>query len=300
MARAAAPWAPLRSVQAFAAVVEAGSVVAAGRTLGVTPSAVSHLLRQLEQRLGARLFTREGRGLTTTVEGERLAAAVGPALRTIDASLQSFSRRGSELRISTVSTFAVRWLIPRLSRFQNLHPEIELFLSTSSRPVDLSTERFDCAIRLGDGAWTDVVAEELYREELVPACSPQWLSGRRLTMPRQLPRATLLHSQARRDDWATWLAAAGLAGVDTRKGPVFETRALTIQAAIARMGIAVIDPRFIEAELAARQLVVPFGPNVGLRHGYWLVWRRGEERGRALSAFRRWLIGEFAKPALDE
>jgi DNA-binding transcriptional LysR family regulator len=296
----AASWAPLRSVQAFAAVVESGSVVAAGRALGVTPSAVSHLLRQLEQRLGARLFTRHGRGLAPTPEGERLAAAVGPALRTIDASLQRFTRRGSELRISTLSTFAVRWLIPRLSRFQALHPEIELFLSTSSRPVDLSTERFDCAIRLGDGAWSDVVAEELYREELVPACSPQWLSGRRLTTPRQLVRATLLHSQARRDDWSTWLAAAGQSGVDTRKGPVFETRALTIQAAIARMGIAVIDPRFIEAERAARQLVVPFGPRLALRQAYWLVWRRGAEPGRALTAFRRWLSGEFAKPARDE
>jgi DNA-binding transcriptional LysR family regulator len=301
--RAAAPsgaaWAPLRAVQAFAAVVQAGSVVAAGRELGVTASAVSHLLRQLEQRLGARLFTRDGRGLTTTSEGDRLAAAVGPALRTIDASLRSFSRRSSELRISTLSTFAVRWLIPRLSAFQELHPEIELYLSTSTRPVDLSAERFDCAIRLGDGAWVDVVAEELYREELVPACSPQWLTARHLASPQQLARATLLHSQARRGDWAAWLAAAGVRGVDTRKGPVFETRALTIQAAIARMGIAVIDPRFIEAELAVRQLVVPFAPRVGLREGYWLVWQRGTESARPLSAFRRWLVAEFAKPGRD-
>jgi len=291
--------APLRAVQAFAAVVRAGSVVAAGRELGVTASAVSHLLRQLERRLGARLFTRDGRGLTPSAEGERLAAAVGPALNTIDASLRSFSRRSSELRISTLSTFAVRWLIPRLSRFQALHPEIELFLSTSSRSVDLSTERFDCAIRLGDGAWSDVVAEELYREELVPACSPHWLSARRLGNPQQLTRATLLHSQARRGDWAAWLAAAGVRGIDTLRGPVFETRALTIQAAIGRMGIAVIDPRFIESEVAAQQLVVPFGPRVGLRQGYWLVWRRAEESARPMGAFRRWLVAEFAKPGRD-
>ena len=162
----------LRSLQAFAAVARAGSVAAAAEELAVTPSAISHLLRQLEERLGVTLVKRKGRGIAVTSDGERLAASVGPAFVGIGDALGEFMRRGSELRISLLSSFAMHWLIPRLSRFQSRHPDIELLLSTSTRLVDFSREAFDCAIRLGTGRWPDTAAEQLYREELVAACSP--------------------------------------------------------------------------------------------------------------------------------
>jgi LysR family glycine cleavage system transcriptional activator len=285
---------PLRAVQAFCAVAHAGSVVGAARGLAVTPSALSHLLRQLEQRLGVALFVRKGRGLILTAEGERLASVIGPAMHTIAEALQGFAARGTELRISTLSTFAVRWLIPRLNRFQSREPDIELFLSTSTRMVDLSREAFDCAIRFGRGAWADVAAAELYREELVPACSPQWLATRKLRAPKDLARAKLLHARARREDWRKWLTAAGVGSINTDAGPVFETRALAIQAAIGQMGIAVVDPRFIEAEVAAGQLTMPFPLRLPLDSSYWLVWRPGGEGSRPLAAFRRWLAAEVA------
>src|SRR5882757_3243359 len=188
----------LRAVQAFGAVARAGSVVGAARELAVSPSALSHLIRQLERRLGAPLFLRAGRGLQLTADGERLASAVVPALAAISDALSGFSRRGTELRISTISTFAVRWLIPRLSRFQSLHPDIEIFLSTSTRAVDLSQETFDCAIRFGRGDWSGTASEALYREELVPACSPQWRSANAVRTLKDLRRARLLHARARR------------------------------------------------------------------------------------------------------
>jgi len=284
----------LRAVQAFGAVARAGSVVAAARQLAVSPSAVSHLIGQLERRVGAPLFTRAGRGLTMTSEGEQLAGAIVPALANIEDALNTFARRGTELRISTVSTFAVRWLIPRLSRFQAMHDDIELFLSTSTRLVDLSLETFDCAIRFGRGDWADVASDPLYREQLVPACHPQWLESTGVRALKDLRRAKLLHSRARREDWNRWLDAQALTGVDTAAGPLFETRALAIQAAIAHMGIAIVDPRFIEAELAAGQLVIPFAAPLSLDTGYWLVWRPGRERSRPLAAFRRWLALEVA------
>ena len=182
---------PLRALQAFSAVARAGSVVHAAEELAVTASAISHLVRQLERRLGVALFIRKGRGLTPTLDGERLAAAVGPALAAIDDALGGLMRRSAELRISLLSSFAVHWLIPRLSRFQTQHPDIELLLSTSTRVVDLTSEAFDCAIRLGRGAWPNVIADELYREELVAACSPYWLDAHRIRTPRDLVRATL-------------------------------------------------------------------------------------------------------------
>jgi LysR family glycine cleavage system transcriptional activator len=268
--------------------------VGASEELSVTASAVSHLLRQLETRLGAQLFRRVGRGLSLTQDGERLAATIAPALATIDEALGGFARRDSELRISLLSSFAVHWLIPRLSRFQALHADIELFLSTSTRLVNLATESFDCAIRLGPGGWPDVSAEELYREELVVACSPGYLPAGRVRSIRELARAKLLQARARPRDWNLWFKEAGLESFKLSKGPVFETRALAIQAAIARMGFLVIDPRFIEAELAARQLIVAHPLRVPLDDAYWLVWRRGRELARPVAAFRRWLAAELA------
>ncbi len=286
--------APLRALQAFSAVARTGTVFAAAEELAVTASAISHLVRQLERRLGVRLFTRKGRGLALTAEGERLAASVNPALATIADALSVFARQGTELRISTLSSFAVHWLIPRLSRFQARHADIELLLSTSTRVVDLTTESFDCAIRLGRGQWPGVAAEELYREELVAACSPQWLAARRIRSPRDLTRVALLQSKPRRGDWATWFKAAGIADFKSSGGPLFETRALAIQAAIAQMGVVAIDPRFIEAELAAGQLTVPFPLRVTLESAYWLVWRPGREVTRPVAAFRQWLTAEMA------
>jgi LysR family glycine cleavage system transcriptional activator len=284
---------PLRAIQAFAAVVRAGSVVGASVELTVTASAVSHLLRQLEMRLGVRLFTRDGRRLVLTSDGERLAAAVVPALASIDDAVGGFIRRGTELRISLLSSFAVHWLIPRLSRFQLLHPDIELLLSTSTRVVDLSKETFDCAIRLGRGGWPNVMADELYREELIVACSPHLLTPGRVRSPKDLMRASLLQARARPRDWDHWFRAAGIDNFKVSKGPVFETRALAIQAAIARMGIVVVDPRFIEAELAGGQLIIPHPLRVQLEHAYWLVWRPGRESTRPVAAFRQWLVAEL-------
>jgi LysR family glycine cleavage system transcriptional activator len=286
----------LRAVQAFGAVARAGSVVAAARELAVSASAVSHLTRQLERRLGAPLFEPAGRGLKLTPEGEQLAASVVPALATIADALSGFMRRGTELRISALSTFAVRWLIPRLGRFQSRHPDIEIFLSTSTRAVNFSQETFDCAVRLGHGGWPGIASDALYREELVPACNPQWLRASGIRRIGDLARAKLIHARARRQDWRRWLVAQGASGVDTEAGPIFETRDLAIQAAIAQMGIAIVDPRFIEAELAAGQLTIPFAAPVALETGYWLVWRPGRENSRPLAAFRKWL-GDEANPA---
>jgi DNA-binding transcriptional LysR family regulator len=284
---------PLRALQAFRAVVRTGSVVGASNELAVTASAVSHLLRQLETRLGARLFARQGRGLVLTQEGERLATAVAPALAAIDEALSGFVRRDTELRISLLSSFAVHWLIPRLSRFQVLHSDIELFLSTSTRIVDLATETFDCAIRLGRGSWPNVIADELYREELIVACSPYLLTSGRVQSVKDLLRVKLLRSRARPRDWDRWFKAAGIQQFKVTNGPVFETRALAIQAAIAQMGFVVVDPRFIEAELANGQLVVPHPLRVQLDEAYWLVWRPGRDTTRPVASFRRWLAAEL-------
>jgi DNA-binding transcriptional LysR family regulator len=280
----------LRSVQAFCAVARLGSVAAAGAELGVTPSACSHLIRDLEARLSTILFERAGgRTLKLTEDGRMLADQVGPAMRRIEDGLSTFGKRRVELRISTTSTFAMRWLVPRLVSFQTRHPDIELLVSTTTRPVDFAREAFDCAIRWGAGGWSEVDAEQLYEEELAPVCSPAMVQSGRLGKPADLRDVRLLHTRNVRDHWARWLKAAGLSGVNVEAGPTFETRSLGITAAIGQMGVAVIDPRLVEIEVAAGQLVHPFPPRLKLPTGYWLVWRRGRAVSRPLAAFRTWL-----------
>lgn len=285
--------ASLKAIQAFAAIVRHGTVVAAADELKVTGSALSHLLRELEARLGSPLFDRVGRGLVLTEDGRRLADAVVPAFERINAAVADFARRRTELRISMLSTFASRWLIPRLVRFQERHPDIELLVATSTRAVDFEREAFDCAIRYGRGGWEGIDATKLYDDALVPVASPQ-VAGARLHAPADLAQVPLIHGRARRSDWPHWLRAAGITGIDTTAGPVFETRAQAIQAAIGRLGAMVVDPRFVEDEIEAGHLVVPFGPVVPLDDSYWLVWPRRRGSTRPLQAFRAWLADELA------
>ncbi|WP_027134715.1 LysR substrate-binding domain-containing protein [Geminicoccus roseus] len=284
----------LKAVQAFAAIVRHGSVAQAATELGVTGSALSHLLRDLEGRLGVPLFDRVGRGLVLTEDGRRLADAVVPAFARIDQALADFSRRRIELRISTLSTFASAWLIPRLVRFQARHPDIELLVATSTRNVDFERESFDCAIRYGQGDWANVEVKKLYDDSLVPVASPQLIAETGLHVPADLGRLRLLHARARRGDWAAWLEQAGVAGIDTSHGPVFETRAQVVQAAIGRLGAMVIDPWLVADEIRQGHLVIPFGPVVPLPAAYWLVWPQRRGQARPLAAFRDWLEEEIA------
>ncbi|WP_428674857.1 LysR substrate-binding domain-containing protein, partial [Roseibium sp.] len=264
--------ASLRALHAFSLLARLGRASLAAEKLGVSPSALSHLMRKLESELGATLVNRDGRGLTLTEEGQRLALSLGDAFDRIEEAVDSFKRRGrTELRISTVSTFATRWLIPRLPSFQAAQPDVELLLSASTRMVDLDRENYDCAIRLGTGNWPSVESHLLWKEHLAVAMAPSLLEGKDGTDPDTLANLRLLHSASRRNDWIDWLEAAGLSHGDTRSGMVLQSRDLAIQAAIAGMGAIVIDRRFVSQELDAGHLVMPDWKVLELETGYWFV-----------------------------
>lgn len=160
-------------------------------------------MRKLENELGATLVNRDGRGLTLTEEGQRLALSLGDAFDRIEEAVDSFKRRGrTELRISTVSTFATRWLIPRLPDFQASQQDVELLLSASTRMIDLDRENYDCAIRLGTGNWPSVESHLLWKEHLAVALAPALLQNRDADDPENLKSLRLLHSASRRGDWS--------------------------------------------------------------------------------------------------
>lgn len=283
--------ASLRALHAFALLARHGRASHAAEILGVSPSALSHLMRKLESELGATLVLRDGRGLSLTEEGQRLALGIGDAFERIDEAVDSFKRRGrTELRISTVSTFATRWLIPRLPQFQSLQPDVEILLSTSTRVVDLERENFDCAIRLGKGNWPGVESELLWQEHLAVALAPTLMPEDGLLTQDALSKLRLIHSAARRNDWPSWLAHAGMSHPEATSGMLVETRDLAIQAAIAGMGAIVIDQRFVATEVTAEHLVMPKGPVQDLETGYWFVRSTHRPQSRPVSSFKKWLL----------
>eukprot|EP00903_Cladosiphon_okamuranus_P001012 g1010.t1 len=282
--------ASLRALHAFSLLARHGRAALAAEKLGVSPSALSHLMRKLESELGATLVNRDGRGLTLTEEGQRLALSLGDAFDRIEEAVDSFKRRGrTELRISTVSTFATRWLIPRLPAFQAEQSDVELLLSASTRMVDLDRENYDCAIRLGTGNWPSVESHLLWKEHLAVALAPSLLQDQDPNDPEILTGMRLLHSASRRNDWIQWLEKAGLDHPETSAGTVLQSRDLAIQAAIAGMGAIVIDRRFVSQELEAGHLIMPNWTVVELETGYWFVRSPARTLTRPVAAFRDWL-----------
>ena len=280
----------LRALRAFAEVCRAGGVAPAARALGVSPSAVSHLLRELERTLGVALFAAPGRpGAPLTEAGERLRAGLGSAFDGIDAAVAEAVRRSGEVRVSALSTFSELWLVPRLGRLRSALPELRLLLAAETRMVDLATEPYDCAIRNGRGAYPGLEVTALFRERLVAVANPRLL-GEAGCLER-LPR---IAARSRPKDWPHVLRALGLPP-ELPPAMVLETRALAVRAALAGLGAAVIDRHLVEDLIAARMLAVtPPDTGVDLPDGFFFVARAEKLRDKYVRGLRDWLAAEAA------
>jgi LysR family glycine cleavage system transcriptional activator len=271
----------LRALKAFAETARTGSLAAASRALNVTPSAVSHLLRELEQSLGLTLTAGKGR-LTET--GDKLGLRLTAAFDAIDAAITEARHRAGDVRVSALSSFLTLWLVPRLGGFQSRHPDTRLLLSTGLRPVDLSVEPFECAIRWGRGDWPGLEATLLFRDHPVVVINRRLLQSD----PRDLPR---LSARTRTNDWR--LVAAALGWPDVPPALTFETRALAVQAATAGMGAAVVDRNLVAGMVADGMLVeIAPDPPVFVPEGHWFVALPDRLRARQVRQFRDWLVSE--------
>jgi len=186
-----------RALSALSHLASLGSLTEAAEQLGVTRSALSHRIAELEKGLGVALVRKAGRKLVLTEDGERLLASVGDALERIEAAVKPFQRDRGEIRLSTVTTFASHWLIPRLADFQARHPRIEVTISTTTRAVDLGREDVDAAIRHGRGTWKGLTSTLLFKETLMPIAAPSVAVRLR---PRQ--GAPLIRARSRFMDWS--------------------------------------------------------------------------------------------------
>jgi len=288
----------LNALRAFEAVGRLLSLRAAAGELSVTPSALSHQIRSLEQQLDIQLFIRRPQGLQLTDAGAALLPQLTAGFSQLVDAVASIKprRHPGVLTVSMLSTFAMRWFIPRLHRFQQQYPYIEVRISTSIELVDFDRDDVDCAIRSGLGHWEHTVAERLLDEQFSPVCSPSLLTPeRQLNTPAELAGFTLLHSKLRPDDWQRWLCSEGepdLTGVQQLE---FETRNFAITAAARGLGVAIIDPLLVQEELKDGRLIQPFTHTVPRRSAYYLVWSDHRKDSHELRLFREWLMQEAAQ-----
>lgn len=286
----------LNALRAFEAVARHGRLVDAAAELGVTHGAVSRQIGQLERYLEVRLFRRDSNRLRLTEPGARLARTLTSAFDLIRSGVDQLRRSdGVRLNVSCLGTFAMRWLIPRLFRFQGRHPELEVRLSTSDAPVDFDTGDIDLAIRIGAPPWpAGVDADVLFGEEAGPVLSPELQANLELREPGDLARAPLLHTETRPTAWQDWTRRAKVEGVATAQGQTFEHFYFMLQAAASGLGVAIGPQPLVADDIAAGRLVAPFGFRPS---GLDYVVLRAPRRSRSAEAFTAWLLAEAGEDA---
>ena len=291
----------LNGLRAFEAAARHLSFTRAASELNVTQTAISHQIRRLEQELGVRLFLRQNRALQLTAEARDYLPGIRAAFNDLRLATDRLTRRGHDnvLTVSTLASFAAKWLLPRLSDFQDSHPAIDVRITTSTALIDFRDGRglqgdghVDAGIRYGRGHWPGVRADWLMADELFPVCSPALLTGKHpLRRPEDLRDHVLLHtSNTGSDDWRQWLTAAGLpTDISTQRGVTFDMIFMTLQAAIDGNGVAMGRTTYVRDDIAKGRLVVPFTITLPADAGFYLVSPDGSADTPKLAAFRAWL-----------
>lgn len=291
-------------MQSFEATARHLSFTAAAEELHVTPAAVGHQVRTLEEYFGQKLMRRSTRQVELTELARLVLPIVTQGLDLLaEAGERLTARRSSPLiNLSVNPGFAARWLVQRLDSFHQQSPECEVRLSSTNILVDLTERQYDMGIRYGDGIYPGYKVHKLGREEVSPVCSPALMAGEHgIREPNDLRCHTLLHEDwALSNDqvwpsWKTWLKATGADLVDPQPGPHFSHSTLAIQAAIADQGVALSSTALISDDLEAGRLVRPFGEDykTAVDTGYFLVYLEEAENDPKVIAFRDWLLAEY-------
>ncbi|OED38687.1 hypothetical protein AB833_18530 [Chromatiales bacterium (ex Bugula neritina AB1)] len=291
---------PLNALRTFEVSARHLSFVKAADELSVTPAAVSHQIKKLEEFLGFPLFRRRTRGLVLVDSGQLLLAELSDVFLRLDKAMERVidSDSSGTLTVSVAPTFAVMWFIPRLQKFSALNPDIDVRTSTGLGLVDFQRDDFDAAIRLGSGKWPGLEALKLFDESVTPMCSPRMLKGpNALSCPDDLCRHVLLHNHSMDYDpeaptWEKWLDAAGASSVDATRGMHFSLPDHGLQAAIDGAGVVLGWRSLAAADLAAGRVVAPFELNLPLGSGFYLCYPEAHALRSNIVALREWIMSE--------
>lgn len=295
------PLPPLNALRVFEATSRHLSAKLAAKELHVTPAAISHQLKELESFLGISLFNRLPRQLQLTEAGKNYATSLQQIFQQLILETRKLTQsQKNTLLISAEPAFALHWLTPRLAKFKNLHPDIDLRVTASYAITDFDRSDIDMAIRWGKGHVSGLAATLLFYNELYPVCSPLLLKKHSLRKPNDLKHFTLLHETSALQypgypNWRKWLKAAKADQVDPNSGLFIETGYLLIQAATSGQGIALERHAFIEPAIKAGYLVKPFDFTLMEEKtgGYFLVYPEEKAQEEKLLIFREWLLKEI-------
>jgi LysR family glycine cleavage system transcriptional activator len=291
---------PLGALRAFEAAARLMSFSKAADELKVTPAAISHQIQALERDLGVRLFRRRNRAVALTASARVLLPGLSEAFGQIRAALGRLRAHNDSgtLNVTASPSFAAKWLVLRLHRFQEGSPDIDVRLAATDEVVDLTNSDFDLGIRYGAGRYPGLEVELLLRNEVFPACSPHLVaSGPPLRTPEDLRHHALIHDQAVERDplvptWSMWLKAAGVRGVPAAPGLSFSAGHLALDAAIAGHGVVLALSTIAAADLAAGRLVRLFSLALPDPFAYYIATAPGALDRPKVKLFRDWLRQE--------
>jgi len=285
---------PLSALRPFEAAARLESFSQAAAELHLTHGAVSHQVRALEEHLGTPLFARHGKRVTLTAAGRTFAERVRASLDELSAAAEALrARREDRLTLSVLPSFASRWLMPRLIRFMERHPQLEVNVVASSNLVNFAAEEVDIAIRFGRGPWPPLACEMFLEDEYFPVASPKMNRGKLPKAPADLLRPDLRIIREDRDYWPYWFKAAGVRFEDRVRGPLFNDSTYSLQAAARGEGIALARRSIVEEDLERGVLKRLFTLSVPSVERYWFVAPKESFEAPNVRAFREWVKEEL-------
>lgn len=298
----ARPLPPLNSLRAFEAAARHSSLTKAAAELHVTPAALSHQIRGLEELLQLKLFERKTRAIELTEAGSLLYPGLHAAFTQMRLAIASLERANNDrvLVVSAPPGFTAKWLAPRLYRFVEAHPDIDTRISSAMTLSNFTTDGVDVAIRhMRDGGTPDAALsyQKLYDVTLLPVCSPRLLAEHGVSAPDDVRKLTLIHDdslapRAELPRWADWLARAGVQGIEVGRGMRFSSADHALDATVEGAGILLAHEILAFDDLRTGRLVAPFDVRLETGRGIFIVCPKGSEARPKIRAFRDWLVGE--------
>jgi LysR family glycine cleavage system transcriptional activator len=285
----------LAALRAFEAAARHQNFSRAAEEVHLTHGAISHQVRALEEELGVQLFTRNGKRIVITADGQQFAELLRKSLTDIAEAAEALtaSSRQKRVTITSLPSFAARWLTPRLGHFIELHPDIEVMLQSSSHLTDFAREAVDVAIRFGSGNYPGLSQELLMDDYYYPVASPQFHGGELPRTPEELGRSNLLRCDM--EPWVPWFRAAQLDLPEPTGGIIFYDASMGIRAAVEGHGIALVRHAMVESELISGKLVRLFDITVRCPFSYYLVCLSSALQKPQVQAFRAWIFSEIEK-----
>ena len=298
------PLPPLNALRAFEATARHLSFSKAAEELHVTPAALSHQIRGLEDLLGLKLFHRRARAIELTEPARLIYPGIRTGFETIREAVDRLDRGQDRiLVVSATPGLTAKWLVPRLYRFLAGHPEIEPRITASVAYANFTSDGVDVGIRLSSGVHPDLYVEKLSDEWLLPLCSPRLNDGGEpLRTPQDLARFPLIQVDLPGvvPTWADWLGMAGVEGIDTTRGLRLNVADHALDAASEGMGVVLAYKVVAARDIALGRLVSPFGPQMPVPgRAYYFVCAKGQEKRAPVKAFRDWVFAEIEETHLS-